>query len=948
MCSASIGQDAMDRFLNTLLSAFYSATTMTEDTKHAFFSWFHALDRVIVTEGLYAGKTCDEADYVLEWGTGSKVTTVIDTVPLRGYILVQWTWIDDNPHSLSLTSFNASDGFAYTYAYGEDFSYPYFNGFGGGRSIISRTTKCTPGNRYDDTYDIQTLVPCVLGLSYYCSSNPNNTCTLRDLANGVCTEECNNQDCLFDGGDCSCPVDVNGLSQCPCLGNQTRAAPDGSCCFGDAVGLSLRFPFSIQTYGTNYLESDAPFLPSGPTTLKRTVANQNVALIGLLIYTERGANINCSSEARFKDLVTNVTCQGGESDDAWGIASPYIKGTRLYNSSLEVDPPAKAPSGFSVAIVTDPNNSTKSYGKNFIVDISLNLKEATNLVQYILDGYFYDGQTTSSKVELITYNAIEEYFTLTKVKLTFQTGGKVAAACSVNTVKVGLYRQARDWIRFALEILFGAALLWTIFKEIVQFLKSEKLAYFQDIWSYMDVISDAIMAAGVGMWIYHVVGQANDFQAHVKYNIYRTLPGDFFQLLTPADGDYKSTSELGEALKVFKNVDDMISLNKIYFSLQGINCFLMVLRVLKFMNFQPRMGVITRTLAKAANSLFHFLILISVMFLGYALFGYIAFGQYLEQFRSIPVALNTLLNAVNGDDTPDFFFVQLTSWLYVTAYLYWWSFIILVFYCTFNVLIAIIVDAHTAVSQAEADAPSLPTEMGKIVFYVFMRIFRPPYRTLSALEEQLKALCKYDEINTKKEAIGRAYSHKYNRGKVKVAIEFAKRQQIKERRTERVVIEVPQDLNTYSKELSDALVDTILPPKAMKYESSKNAAKKDGEKGTSDDLKAELVILESHLQDMIAHSQFKEAKIGVKLENKIAQLEARSQENAKRIAEDLERKIGQLEGALDRKMIARSQDNAAKIAESLESRIGQLEGALDRKMELVESSLIEILGMLNR
>eukprot|EP00271_Cylindrocystis_brebissonii_P004620 TRINITY_DN163_c0_g1_i3.p1 TRINITY_DN163_c0_g1~~TRINITY_DN163_c0_g1_i3.p1 ORF type:complete len:1325 (-),score=113.59 TRINITY_DN163_c0_g1_i3:2581-6555(-) len=756
---ASIGQDAMDRFLNTLLSAFYSATTMTEDTKHAFFSWFHALDRVIVTEGLYAGKTCDEADYVLEWGTGSKLTTIIDSVPSRGYVLVQWTWIDDNPHSLYLRSVVDSTGVAFTYHYGYD-SASYFNGFGGGLSIISRTTKCTPENRYVDPYDPTTLVPCVLetpnqpagtftyttvisslvavqyqsegladasnqgnitftktaqlelsngnnntnqidngsGLSFYCSSDTTNTCTLQYLANGVCNAECNNPDCLFDGGDCSCPVDVNGLSQCACLGNQTRAAPDGSCCFGDAVGLSLSFPFSIQTYGKNYLLSDAPFLPSGPATLKRTVANQNVALIGLHISTKRGASINCSSETRFKDITTDVTCQGAESDDFWGVASPYIKGAQLYNSSLELGPSGKAPPGFYVANVMNVDNSAHNYGKNYIVDISLNLQEATNLVQYIMDGYFYDGQTTSSNVELITYNVIEKYFTFTKVELTFQTGGKVAAACSVNTVKVGLYRQARDWIRFALEILFGAALLWTIFKEIVQFLKSEKLAYFQDIWSYMDVISDAIMAAGVGMWIYHVVGQANDFQAHVKYNIYRTLPGDFFQLLTPADGDYKSTSELGEALKVFKNVDDMISLNKIYFSLQGINCFLMVLRVLKFMNFQPRMGVITRTLAKAANSLFHFLILISVMFLGYALFGYIAFGQYLEQFRSIPVALNTLLNAVNGDDNPDFFFVQFTGWLLVAAYLYWWSFIVLVFYSTLNVLIAIIVDAHTEVA----------------------------------------------------------------------------------------------------------------------------------------------------------------------------------------------------------------------------------------------------------
>eukprot|EP00271_Cylindrocystis_brebissonii_P004623 TRINITY_DN163_c0_g1_i7.p2 TRINITY_DN163_c0_g1~~TRINITY_DN163_c0_g1_i7.p2 ORF type:complete len:162 (-),score=43.82 TRINITY_DN163_c0_g1_i7:617-1102(-) len=150
--------------------------------------------------------------------------------------------------------------------------------------------------------------------------------------------------------------------------------------------------------------------------------------------------------------------------------------------------------------------------------------------------------------------------------------------------------------------------------------------------------------------------------------------------------------------------------------------------------------------------------------------------------------------------------------------------------------------------------------MGKIVFKAIMRVFKPPYRTLHALEEQLKELCECEDMDKDKETVESPHHHKYDAEKVKTAIKFARQQQIGGGKVEGEVIE-------YSEELSTALVDAIYPNKTKTAEESEMGGRKDGEKGTSNDLKAELVALETRLQD-------KGARIAENLERKMEQLES--------------------------------------------------------------------------
>jgi Polycystin cation channel len=67
-----------------------------------------------------------------------------------------------------------------------------------------------------------------------------------------------------------------------------------------------------------------------------------------------------------------------------------------------------------------------------------------------------------------------------------------------------------------------------------------------------------------------------------------------------------------------------------YYALNGVNILLLILRVLKLMDFQPRLGVVTRSLALAAPDLLHFCLVCGVIFTGFALMAHLIFGNAVE------------------------------------------------------------------------------------------------------------------------------------------------------------------------------------------------------------------------------------------------------------------------------------------------------------------------------
>jgi len=71
-------------------------------------------------------------------------------------------------------------------------------------------------------------------------------------------------------------------------------------------------------------------------------------------------------------------------------------------------------------------------------------------------------------------------------------------------------------------------------------------------------------------------------------------------------------------------------------SLCGINIMLFLFRIFKLLDFQPRVGILTRTIAKALDDLLHFAFVLVVTFIVYAMLGYVIFGPTIQVTRLVP------------------------------------------------------------------------------------------------------------------------------------------------------------------------------------------------------------------------------------------------------------------------------------------------------------------------
>jgi hypothetical protein len=75
---------------------------------------------------------------------------------------------------------------------------------------------------------------------------------------------------------------------------------------------------------------------------------------------------------------------------------------------------------------------------------------------------------------------------------------------------------------------------------------------------------------------------------------------------------------------------------------------LMFLQLLHQLHFQPKLSLITRTIAAATSQLGHLLILFFIVELCFALLGHVVFGSSIEQFSSLSVSAQSLIYALFG------------------------------------------------------------------------------------------------------------------------------------------------------------------------------------------------------------------------------------------------------------------------------------------------------------
>jgi hypothetical protein len=524
-----------------------------------------------------------------------------------------------------------------------------------------------------------------------------------------------------------------------------------------------------------------PPIPVVDTVRKRFIATKNTIIGGLLLHQTRYAQEPCTG--RFGKNISGDVCPTAEktTSTAFGVDPTFVVGSQVYDPLVQSllccrpeegavvnvtnasSPAAASPApgaaaddigadGGAFAVVDGAyyrkselnekgiplgfyHKSLGSRADGFSVLIDVNLRESqfNRVVGYLEDGFYLDKYTKELTAELLTYNSMGRYFTYTKITFKFSEGGNIIVRYSIDLAKPQPYwygdakGEQEHYGRIIAESMFCLLVLataWGEFMELVSVMWKTGSAkqYFASSWNYIDLVSIGLHISCIALWIAQLVA-LREFDTEARYDIYKDITQDARMLELKDGGTHIETFVSG----VVDSFDAIIQIQGAYATMNGINIFLCLLRFLKYCDFQPRMGVVTRTLSLAFQDLAHFIALLLIILFLYATMGTIVFGSKIEQFSTYIRSLRTVFTwSVLGDDVgvgDELWDIDNLGNMALVGILYYMTFSVLMIVILLNFMIAILSEAYGEVQQASSETSSFVQEVATLVSKYFKARF---------------------------------------------------------------------------------------------------------------------------------------------------------------------------------------------------------------------------------
>jgi hypothetical protein len=524
----------------------------------------------------------------------------------------------------------------------------------------------------------------------------------------------------------------------------------------------------------------ASLFPEKASSRVRTVGSYNRLLLGTRVTQRRRALLERDSGSATAADDSGGVCSrrtgissmcfaddSVEDRSPFGIDPAFLSTSVLYNSKAASLKPyfysaaagelnsAGVPFGFSFTQGLDvggrgkestPKTLTERLAGasgvgNFPVffDIDITEDRAAQLLKYMEDGFYIDAHTSSVEVAMLLYNQHLDLFVFVRVDFGFDTGGAVLLDRRVWSVDTDVYHSAKDYGRLFLEVLFLLMLFGYVLRELAAVCRSPQgYCRASTIWTLLDVLNLLMQLTMFGLWVRCYAQLAPRFDPAPRYESYNgSTP---YPSVDTAVGAAVASAARGatavRALRLgagykdaqadLETLTQMATLLDWYFAVGAVSVILMVVRVLKLLHFQPRMGLVTRTLSRAFDDLAHFFCLFALVLLGYAFVGFMAFGSQVQEFAGLWRSAETCLEMLLGE-----------VWVMqdlrvlgnaVVARIYFWSFIFLAFYILINMLLAIIVDAYIEIKKAAEESTTIWQDLDW-----FYAMFRAKLRSRSGV-----------------------------------------------------------------------------------------------------------------------------------------------------------------------------------------------------------------------
>jgi len=328
-------------------------------------------------------------------------------------------------------------------------------------------------------------------------------------------------------------------------------------------------------------------------------------------------------------------------------------------------------------------------------------------------GPWLDEQTERIEIGLILYNFQYGLYSYVTTNMFFNRGGHIHKLVHVQSSWANAFTGtlAEIVIMLICDIIWILALTYILVQEVkevirvVQFsqerwYKSLKNEYLS-MWNIVDWISIFVAYSVVVSWIRVYISTAvvnEDFQRIASINLASVNS-------TEARGAYE-----GDIATFFESVEGMVETEQLYRLSFMFYPMVVLLRLFKSFDAQPRLAVVTRTLVQASSDMVHFFIIFFSCYFCLSINAVLLFGKDFVAFASMSRSVITCFRGLFGD----WEYKKMREVGLLACALWFWSFMLLLFMLLLNMLLAIVMEAYGDV-KSTTEGLTLPKQVSEMV-----------------------------------------------------------------------------------------------------------------------------------------------------------------------------------------------------------------------------------------
>eukprot|EP00927_Polykrikos_kofoidii_P020187 TRINITY_DN19511_c0_g1_i1.p1 TRINITY_DN19511_c0_g1~~TRINITY_DN19511_c0_g1_i1.p1 ORF type:complete len:941 (+),score=113.03 TRINITY_DN19511_c0_g1_i1:57-2825(+) len=311
------------------------------------------------------------------------------------------------------------------------------------------------------------------------------------------------------------------------------------------------------------------------------------------------------------------------------------------------------------------------------------------------------------RLGFVTFAERMHMFCVTEISVMLDSYGNVIPFVVSSTVPVYPYPNKAT---FLLDGAYVFLLLWMCIQESRDLIGTilsmgflDGLHMYVQVWNLIDWLSFFFGVANGAIW--------------VSCCLSMSTPAINALLVTSTGTKRMSTIiphvmdlDVAASTAIVRDLNKTIGLFYALHIVMAFNTISIMLKFFKAFRANPRLGVFTDTLRRASVDIFHFSVIFSAVYAGFALVGHILFGGDLVEFCSFEASLNTGFVVLMGEfgwySQASLSMKPLGSGIPNVALVAWFVFyMVFVLLILLNMLLAIVLEHYGAIMRTLHDSP---------------------------------------------------------------------------------------------------------------------------------------------------------------------------------------------------------------------------------------------------